>query len=134
MSDEQAVVLTVDFFAPIVDNAYDYGSIAAANAMSDVYAMGGEVILALNVAAFPSDLPAESIADILRGGAEVLEAGALIAGGHTVIDAEPKYGLSVFGLVHPDRILTKAGVVEGDAVFLDETARDRPHHDRGKVR
>ena len=119
MSDEQAVVLTVDFFAPIVDNAYDYGAIAAANAMSDVYAMGGEVILALNVAAFPSDLPAESVADILRGGAEkVSEAGALIAGGHTIIDAEPKYGLSVFGLVHPDRIFTKAGVQEGDAIFL----------------
>jgi len=119
LNDDQAVVLTVDFFAPLVDDPYDYGAIAAANAMSDVYAMGAEVILALNVAAFPGDLPHQSIADILRGGAEkVAEAGAVITGGHTIIDAEPKYGLCVFGLVHPGNVLTKSGARVGDAIFL----------------
>ena len=105
LSDDQAVVLTVDFFAPLVDDAYQYGAIAAANALSDVYAMGGEAVLALNIAAFPADLPSRTVADILRGGADkVSEAGAIVAGGHTIIDAEPKYGLCVMGLVHPDRI------------------------------
>lgn len=119
LSSEQAVVLTVDFFPPIVDDPYDYGAIAAANAMSDIYAMGGEVVLALNIAAFPRDLPPAVIADILRGGADkVAEAGGVIAGGHTVIDDEPKYGLSVMGLVHPQRIFTKAGARVGDALFL----------------
>jgi len=119
ISEDQAVVLTVDFFAPLVDGPYDYGAIAAANALSDVYAMGGEAVLALNIAAFPSDLPAETVSQILRGGADkVAEAGAIVAGGHTIIDAEPKYGLCVLGLVHPDRVLTKAGAKPGDAVFL----------------
>jgi len=112
-------VLTVDFFAPLVDSPYDYGAIAAANAMSDVYAMGGEVVLALNVAAFPEDLPADIIGQILRGGAEkVTEAGGVIAGGHTIIDAEPKYGLAVLGLIHPDDPLTKSRARPGDALFL----------------
>src|SRR5206468_7743770 len=98
---------------------YDYGAISAANAMSDVYAMGGEVALALNIAAFPEDMEAETIAGILQGGAEkVREAGGVIAGGHTIIDAEPKYGLSVLGLVHPQQVLTKAGARPGDALFL----------------
>jgi selenide,water dikinase len=119
LNEEQAAVVTVDFFAPLVDDPYDYGAIAAANAMSDVYAMGGEVLLAVNVAAFPEDMPAETIAAIVRGGAEkVHEAGGVIAGGHTVIDDEPKYGLSVLGLVHPDAVLTKAGARPGDVLFL----------------
>ena len=110
---------TVDFFAPLVDDPYDYGAIAAANAMSDVYAMGGEVLFALNVAAFPEQMAPETIARIVQGGADkVLEAGGVIAGGHTVIDAEPKYGLSVLGLVHPDRVLTKGGAKPGDVLFL----------------
>jgi selenide,water dikinase len=121
ISDDQAVVLTVDFFAPLVDDPYDYGAIAAANALSDVYAMGAEPVLALNVAAFPGDLPTETVAQILRGGADkVAEAGAIVAGGHTIIDAEPKYGLCVLGLAHPDRILTKAGARPGDAVYLSK--------------
>ncbi len=119
LSDDQAVVLTVDFFAPLVDDPYQYGAIAATNALSDVYAMGGEAVLALNIAAFPADLPSHTVAEILRGGAEkVSEAGAVVAGGHTIIDAEPKYGLCVMGFVHPSRILTKAGARVGDAVYL----------------
>jgi selenide,water dikinase len=119
LNDDQAIVLTVDFFAPLVDDPYEYGGIAAANALSDVYAMGAEAVLALNIAGFPSDLPPQTVADILRGGADkVSEAGAIIAGGHTIIDAEPKYGLCAMGLVHPDHILTKAGARPGDAVYL----------------
>ncbi len=111
--------MTVDFFAPLVDDPYDYGAIAAANAMSDVYAMGGEVTLALNIAAFPEEMEPETIAAIISGGADkVAEAGGVIAGGHTIIDAEPKYGLAVIGLVHPQRILTKAGARPGDLLYL----------------
>jgi selenide, water dikinase len=121
LNDEQAVVLTVDFFAPLVDDPYSYGAIAAANAMSDVYAMGGEVLLALNVAAFPEDLSQDIVADILRGGADkVFEAGGIIAGGHTMIDKEPKYGLCVLGLVHPQRVFTKSGARPGDALYLSK--------------
>jgi selenide,water dikinase len=112
-------VVTVDFFAPLVDDPYDYGQIAAANAMSDVYAMGGEVLLAVNVAAFPEEMDGETIASIIRGGADkVVEAGGIIAGGHTIIDEEPKYGLSVLGMVHPERVLTKAGAKLGDVLYL----------------
>ena len=119
INDRTAVVATVDFFAPVVDDPYTYGAIAAANAMSDVFAMGGEVILALNIAAFPEDLPREAMTAILRGGAEkVAEAGGVIAGGHTVWDQEPKYGLSVLGLVHPKRIFAKAGLKPGDLLYL----------------
>ena len=111
--------MTTDFFAPLVDDPYAYGAIAAANAMSDVYAMGGEVVLALNIAAFPDDLPASVVAEILRGGADkVTEAGGIVAGGHTIIDAEPKFGLCVMGLVHPARVLMKGGARPGDALFL----------------
>jgi len=121
LNDEQAVVLTVDFFAPLVDDPYSYGAIAAANAMSDVYAMGGEVLLALNVAAFPEDLGLDIVADILRGGADkVFEAGGIVAGGHTMIDKEPKYGLCVLGLVHPQRVFTKSGARPGDALYLSK--------------
>ena len=113
------MVLTLDFFAPLVDDPYSYGAIAAANALSDVYAMGAEVTLALNIAAFPEDMPHETIAQILRGGADkVAEAGGVIAGGHTVIDAEPKYGLCVLGLVHPQRIFAKSGARPGDLLYL----------------
>jgi selenide,water dikinase len=121
LNDEQAVVLTVDFFAPLVDDPYSYGAIAAANAMSDVYAMGGEVLLALNVAAFPEDLDEDIVTDILRGGADkVFEAGGIIAGGHTMIDKEPKYGLCVLGLVHPQRVFTKNAARPGDALYLSK--------------
>jgi selenide,water dikinase len=116
---DRAIIQTTDFFPPVVDDAYAFGAIAAANAMSDVYAMGGEVLFALNIAAFPEDLDPEIFADILRGSADkVAEAGAAIAGGHTVRDREPKYGLAVTGIVHPDRILTKGGAQVGDALFL----------------
>lgn len=114
-----AVVATLDFFAPIVDDPYTYGAIAAANAMSDIYAMGGEVVLALNIAAFPQGLAPAAQTEILRGGAEkVAEAGGVIAGGHTVWDEEPKYGLSVLGLVHPKRLFSKAGLRAGDVLYL----------------
>lgn len=119
ITDEIAVIQTVDFFTPVVDDAYDYGAIAAANAMSDVYAMGGEVTLALNICGFPPDLPPAIIAEILRGGAEkVAEAGAALAGGHTIDAKEPVYGLAVMGLVHPERIFTKGGARPGDVLVL----------------
>jgi len=119
ISDELAIILTLDFFAPVVDDPYDYGAIAAANAMSDVYAMGGEVVLALNICGFPIDLPSKMVSEILRGGAEkVAEAGAALAGGHTVIDKEPKYGLAVVGFVHPDHIATKSAAKAGDVLIL----------------
>lgn len=119
LSDDQALVATVDFFTPIVDDPAAYGAIAAANSLSDVYAMGGRPIFALNVAAFPGDLPEEVMVAILRGGAQkVLEAGAAIAGGHTIQDKEPKYGLVVLGLVDPRRVLTKSGAQPGDVLVL----------------
>jgi selenide, water dikinase len=119
LNGEQALIQTVDFFTPIVDTPYEYGAIAAANALSDVYAMGGEVLFALNIAALPPDLPTSMMAEILRGGADVVRSvGAAIAGGHTIQDKEPKYGLAVTGLVHPDRILTKGGARPGDALVL----------------
>ena len=119
LNDHQAFVLTTDFFTPIVDTPYEYGAIAAANAMSDVYAMGGEVLFALNIAAFPPDLPAGLLGEILRGGAETVRSvGAAVAGGHTIQDKEPKYGLVVTGMVHPDHILTKGGARPGDRLVL----------------
>jgi len=119
INDEVAIIQTLDFFPPVVDDPYDYGAIAAANAMSDVYAMGGEVVLALNICGFPLKMPGSIITEILRGGAEkVAEAGGVIAGGHTLDDKEPKYGLAVMGMVHPDRVLTKAGAQPGDVLLL----------------
>jgi len=116
---DRAIIETVDFFAPVVDDPYTYGAVAAANAMSDVYAMGGEVLFALNVAAFPEDLPFEIVMEIIRGGAEkVAEAGGMIAGGHTVIDKEPKYGLCVTGIANPDDIMTKDALKSGDLLLL----------------
>ena len=112
-------MVTTDFITPIVDDPYDYGSIAAANSISDIYAMGGQPFLALNVAALMPDLPPEVNAEILRGGAEkAREAGVVIAGGHTVQDNEPKYGLVVLGFVNPKKMLTKGGVKPGDALVL----------------
>jgi selenide,water dikinase len=119
MSDEQAIISTADFFPPVVDDPYAYGQIAAANALSDVYAMGGEPLFALNLAGFPEDLDLEILGRIFQGGADkVMEAGAVIAGGHTVTDEEPKYGLAVTGQVHPDRIFTKSGAQSGDLLVL----------------
>jgi len=121
MEDGRALVVTTDFFTPVVDDPYDYGAIAAANALSDVYAMGGRPFLALNVAALPPDLPPELLGEILRGGAEkAREAGVVIAGGHTVQDKEPKYGLIVVGFVDPERMITKSGVRPGDALLLSK--------------
>jgi selenide,water dikinase len=120
LSDDLALVQTVDFFAPIVDDPYLFGQIAAANALSDVYAMGGEPITALNIVGFPAGkLPIEVLTDILRGGQDkVREAGAFIVGGHSIIDEELKYGLSVTGTVHPKRILSNAQASPGDRLML----------------
>ena len=111
----------MDFFPPVVDDAWTWGAVAAVNAMSDVYAMGGEVLFALAVAGFPRDMSKAIIAEVFRGGAEkVAEAGGVIAGGHTVVDAEPKYGLCVTGRVHPDRVFIKGGLRPGDRLFLSK--------------
>jgi selenide,water dikinase len=119
LEDGRALVVTTDFFTPVVDNAYDYGAIAAANSLSDVYAMGGQPFLALNVAALPPDLPTDLSAQILRGAAEkTREAGVVIAGGHTVQDKEPKFGLVVVGFVDPARVMTKGGAQVGDRLVL----------------
>jgi len=121
LNDQQAIISTTDFFTPVVDDPYNYGAIAAANAMSDVYAMGGEVLFALNIAAFPPDMDPSLVTEILRGGADkVIEAGGVIAGGHTIQDKEPKYGLAVTGLVHPARIFTKGGARPGDRLVLSK--------------
>lgn len=119
LDDEKAIIVTTDFFTPVVDDPYDYGSIAAANSLSDVYAMGGTPFLALNVAALPDNLPQEISSEIIRGGAEKAhEAGVVIAGGHTVRDKEPKYGLVAIGFVHPQKMLGKGGLKVGDALVL----------------
>ena len=119
LTPDRAIVSTVDFFPPVVDNPYEFGAIAAANALSDIYAMGAEPIFAINLVAFPDGLGMELLTEILRGGAEkVREAGAVIAGGHTVTDREPKYGLAVTGLVDPSKLLTKGGARPGDLLLL----------------
>jgi len=119
VAPEVAIVETLDFFPPIVDDAYASGAIGAANAMSDVYAMGGEVLFALNIAAWPEDAPLSQLERIFQGAIDkVAEAGGVVAGGHTVIDREPKYGLAVTGLVHPERILLKSRLRAGDALWL----------------
>jgi selenide,water dikinase len=119
IDEEKAIVITTDFFTPVVDDPYDYGAIAAANSLSDVYAMGGSPFLALNIAALPPDLPADILTEILRGGAEkVHEAGVVIAGGHTIQDKEPKYGLVVVGLVNPRKFFRKSGAKPGDYLIL----------------
>src|SRR3954453_21419906 len=121
ISDDLAVVSTTAFFPPLVDDPADFGAIAAANACSDVFAMGGRVVLALNISAFPERMPSEAVAAILGAAAEVVrEAGGTIAGGHTIRSEEPIFGLAVTGLVHPDRVWTKAGARPGDALVLSK--------------
>jgi len=119
LSDNLTLVVTTDFFTPVVDDPYDYGSISAANALSDLYAMGATPILALNIVAMPPDLPDDIVGEILRGGAEkVKEAGAVIAGGHTIQDPEPKYGLVALGTCVLDRLMTKSEAKPGDVLIL----------------
>ncbi len=119
LDDERALIFTLDFFPPIVDDPADYGAIAATNALNDVFAMGGTPLLALSIAAFPEELPIEMLAAIFSAADEqVRAAGGLLAGGHTIRDAEPKYGLAVVGTVHPDGIWPKNGARPGDALFL----------------
>ena len=119
VTDDLALVQTVDFFPPIDDDPYTFGQIAATNALSDVYAMGGEPKLALNIMAVPDSLPKEAVHALLRGGYDkVYEAGAIITGGHSILDDEPKYGLAVTGFVHPDRLLTNSGAKAEDVLFL----------------
>ncbi len=119
LNDKLAMVQTVDFFPPIADDPYTFGAIAATNALSDVYAMGGEPKTALNIMAVPEDMPKEVVHEILRGGYDkVYEAGALITGGHSIFDDEPKYGLAVTGFVHPDKILTNSGAKAGDVLLF----------------
>jgi len=119
VSDDLALVQTVDFFPPIADDPYIFGQIAATNALSDVYAMGGEPKLCLNIMAVPKDMPREAVHQLLKGGYDkVYEAGALITGGHSILDDEPKYGLAVTGFVHPDKILTNSGARPGDVLLF----------------
>jgi selenide,water dikinase len=119
LNDEMAVIQTLDFFTPVVDDPYTFGQIAAANSLSDIYAMGGKPTVAMNIVCFPNCLPIEVLGEILKGGADkVLEAGAVIVGGHSVQDDEPKYGLSVMGMVHPDRVLKNHGCRPGDVAII----------------
>lgn len=119
VSDELALVQTVDFFPPIHDDPYTFGQIAATNALSDVYAMGGEPKLALNIMAVPKDMPSDTVHELLRGGYDkAYEAGAIIVGGHSILDDEPKYGLAVTGFVRPDQVLTNSGAQPGDVLLL----------------
>jgi selenide,water dikinase len=119
ISDDIAIVQTVDFFTPIVDNPYDFGAIAAANALSDIYAMGAKPLTALNLVAFPKDGPLDVLGEIMKGGAEkAQEAGVSIIGGHSIDDKEPKYGMAVTGVVHPDRVILKRGAKVGDRLVL----------------
>lgn len=119
LTEDMALIQTLDFFTPVVDDPYTFGQIAAANSLSDIYAMGGKPTVALNIVCFPSCLSIDMLGEILRGGADkVIESGAVVIGGHTVDDNEPKYGLSVSGLVHPDRILKNHGSKPGDVLIL----------------
>src|SRR5205085_1170466 len=121
VNDSQAVISTADFFPPVVDDPYAFGAIAAANAMSDVYAMGGQVLMAINLVAWPDNLDNSILSEILRGGSDIVaQAGGVIAGGHSVTDKEPKYGLAVTGIVHPEHILTKGGAQPGDLLILSK--------------
>jgi selenide,water dikinase len=121
VNDQQAIISTADFFPPVVDDPYSFGAIAAANALSDIYAMGGQPLMAINLVAWPDDLDDDILSDILRGGTEIVaQAGGVIAGGHTVTDREPKYGLAVTGIVHPEYILTKGGARPGDVLILSK--------------
>lgn len=118
---QQAIISTADFFPPVVDDPYAFGAIAAANALSDIYAMGGQVLMAINLVAWPDNLDYAILSEILRGGADIVaQAGGVIAGGHTVTDREPKYGLAVTGMVHPEHIFTKGGAQPGDILILSK--------------
>ena len=119
VSDDLAILGTLDFFPPLVDDPVAYGEIAAANALSDVFAMGGRVLFALSIAAFPEDFPSDALAAVFEAAAgKVREAGGVLAGGHTIRDAEPKYGLAVIGAAHPDRLFRKGGARPGDVLLL----------------
>lgn len=119
IDEDKAVILTTDFFTPIVDDPYTFGQIAAANSLSDVYAMGGRPVTAMNIVCFPTCLPMDILKEILRGGAEkVAEAGAIVIGGHSVEDDEPKFGLSVMGMVHPQKVTANSGAKPGDMLIL----------------
>src|SRR5215469_14263111 len=121
VNDSQAIISTADFFPPVVDDPYAFGAIAAANALSDVYAMGGQALMAINLVAWPDTLESALLGKILQGSADtVAQAGAIIAGGHTITDIEPKYGLAVTGMVHPEHILTKGGARPGDLLILSK--------------
>jgi selenide, water dikinase len=146
ISDDLAIIGTLDFFPPLVDDPRTFGEIAAANALSDVFAMGGRVLFALSIAAFPEDLPRDVLAEVLAGAsAKVREAGGTLAGGHTIRDPEPKYGLAVVGAAHPDRLLRKGGAQPGDALILtkrlgtgilvsgDRQGRTVPEHLAGAI-
>jgi len=122
INDETVIIQTLDFFTPMVDDPYLFGQIAASNALSDVYAMGGVPITAMNIAAFPTSMEPEVLHQILAGGADkVMESGAVLIGGHTVMDEEPKYGLSVTGIAHPDQVTPNGGGSAGDILFLTKT-------------
>jgi selenide, water dikinase len=137
LDDERALIFTLDFFPPIVDDPADYGSIAATNALNDVFAMGGTPMLALSIAAFPEELPIEMLGQIFAAADEqVRAAGGLLAGGHTIRDDEPKYGLAVVGTAHPDGIWTKASAQPGDAVYVTKplgTGLIMSGHKRGAI-
>lgn len=121
LDSDRALIITTDFFTPVVDDPYDYGAIAAANSLSDIYAMGGTPFLALNVAAFPPSLPSGIASEILRGGAEkAREAGVVVGGGHSIQDQEPKYGMICLGFVHPDLLMTKSAARPGDALVISK--------------
>ena len=138
VNDQQAIISTADFFPPVVDDPYTFGAIAATNAMSDVYAMGGQVLMAINLVAWPENLDTAILSEVLRGGMEAVElAGGAIAGGHSIADEEPKYGLAVTGMVHPDHILTKGGAKPGDVLVLSKplgTGLMTTAQKQGKVR
>lgn len=119
LNERQAIINTTDFFPPVVDDPYDFGAIAAANALSDIYAMGGQVLFAMNLVAFPDNLDRDILREVLRGGAEkVAEAGGVVVGGHSVTDKEPKYGLAVTGIIDPARVKRKGGARPGDVLLL----------------
>src|SRR5215472_9085763 len=121
INEQQAIISTADFFPPVVDDPYTFGSIAAANALSDVYAMGGQVLMAINLVAWPEKLDTGILSEVLRGGMDIVEqAGSAIVGGHSISDDEPKYGLAVTGIVHPEHILTKGGARPGDILILSK--------------
>ncbi|GAC1449953.1 MAG: selenide, water dikinase SelD [Ktedonobacteraceae bacterium] len=121
VNEQQAIISTADFFPPVVDDPYTFGAIAATNALSDVYAMGGQVLMAINLVAWPEDLDTSILSEVLRGGMEIVEqAESAIAGGHSISDDEPKYGLAVTGMVHPEHILTKGGARPGDILILSK--------------